>query len=47
MITRSFMIDEELWVAVKNKATMAGLSISSVIRVLLKMWLTGRVEIQL
>jgi uncharacterized protein (UPF0297 family) len=44
---RSFMIDKELWETVKNKAETANVSVSAIIRALLKMWANGDVEIQL
>jgi uncharacterized protein (UPF0297 family) len=45
--TRSFMIDKELWEAIKSKAAIANVSISAIIRVLLKMWVEGKIKIQL
>lgn len=46
MLTRSYKIEESLWRRVVEKAGAAGFSVSAIIRALLRMWIDGKIEIQ-
>jgi hypothetical protein len=47
MIRRSISLEEDLWFKAKEKAGKGGVSLSGIIRVLLKMWINGEIEIKL
>lgn len=47
MIRRSYAIDEAMWLQAQAKAKASGFSMSAIIRALLKLWLQGKVEIQI
>lgn len=44
MLRRSIMINEDLWIAVQNKSRGL-MSISAVIRELLRRWVAGEIDI--
>jgi predicted DNA binding CopG/RHH family protein len=45
MIRRTISIDEDLWEQVKGRASYAGLSVSALIRVLLRLWMDDKIQI--
>lgn len=47
MINRSFMVDRDLWMKVREEAHKRNFSISAIIRALLTMWIDGKVDIQI
>jgi hypothetical protein len=45
LVTRSVHVDKEVWELAKQKAKRSNLSLSSIVRQLLKAWVEGRIRI--